>query len=522
MVKWIMLALLGFMLIMPVLAFNASFDQINIDKPGFEEKIGKYVESCLEECDSSILSHVSFDYIDSCRSIRYPGVYVLKNDLYAESSCLEISSNNVILLCDDKNITHSAKSPGTGITIKQGNRIAIAECNIIEGNQFSSKGIMVFKSKSLLIKNNDFLTNSDSSESILIRSSEKIMVSDNKIRNNKGTAIKIIDSSKIKALDNKIRSDNIVSTAFGIFGNSTNNFFVGNDINTSGTGFLLDLSESDKTRTKIFSNKIVSSHDLNVERSFNDSLVEFVNQKIRKYSLPSSGIMIRIERVEKASIDFLVPIESSSNDGTSLVRLDSNFVSVDSSLSPEFNKPAVISFYNMSLNLTTPAILRNGAVCGFSEGCINMSPLDNETIMIEVPGFSNYSIGESISGNTEESTQTESTPSGGIGLSSSCSTAWVCSEWSECNPGEIQTRTCTKQNIQCFAEERPEESRICIIEENPEELPGNNEGIISRITGAVIGVGGAVADNPIMTLLAALLLAVLIYMFVFFRNKKNK
>ncbi|MBU0466392.1 MAG: hypothetical protein KJ718_01840 [Nanoarchaeota archaeon] len=86
-----------------------------------------------------------------------------------------------------------------------------------------------------------------------------------------------------------------------------------------------------------------------------------------------------------------------------------------------------------------------------------------------------------------------------------CRTAWQCTEWSKCTDG-IQTRTCEKVKINCYADPAPEQTMTCTTES--ETLAGQNnqnqnepidlnleqddeqtkEQFVSRITGAVTGV----------------------------------
>jgi hypothetical protein len=135
-------------------------------------------------------------------------------------------------------------------------------------------------------------------------------------------------------------------------------------------------------------------------------------------------------------------------DWSLFINLSDNYIEVNSTEAPELNKKAVITIYN--LTMSNPRILKNGAVCSSPE--CNIISYINGTLIFNVTGFSAYSAEE-----------TPSNPSSGGGGSghSSCYTNWTCSEWSSCIEGQ-QTRTCSKINNLCIAEENePSEVREC-------------------------------------------------------------
>lgn len=82
--------------------------------------------------------------------------------------------------------------------------------------------------------------------------------------------------------------------------------------------------------------------------------------------------------------------------------ISSNFIEINTTALPNFNKSATLSLYN--LTFTNPRVLRNGEVCSDSI-CTEVS-YSGGTFIFNVTQFTNYSAGE---------TPSEETPSGGGG-----------------------------------------------------------------------------------------------------------
>lgn len=68
-----------------------------------------------------------------------------------------------------------------------------------------------------------------------------------------------------------------------------------------------------------------------------------------------------------------------------------------------------------------------------------------------------------------------------------CTENWECSDWLDC-VGSVQKRVCVEKNRCLTGLERPEESRDCNVEES--SVSGGEKNFLSRILGAVTGVGG--------------------------------
>src|SRR3989344_2287612 len=105
--------------------------------------------------------------------------------------------------------------------------------------------------------------------------------------------------------------------------------------------------------------------------------------------------------------------------------------------------------------------------------------------------------------------------SGGSG-GSGCKTEMQCSEWTECLDNK-QSRVCSKIKASCSAEQKPEEEKDCLVEENNENVledKTSSENIFQKtlagITGAVVGTGDKIKNNKLIVIgvfIAILILA---------------
>jgi len=185
------------------------------------------------------------------------------------------------------------------------------------------------------------------------------------------------------------------------------------------------------------------------------------------------------------SVNFTEAIDFSSGfDWSQFINISDNRIEINSTGAPALNRPAVITFYNITS--TTPRIIKNGTVCE-SPSC-NIISFVGGTLVFNVTGFSVY---------TSEETPVSSSSSGGGSLSGhECTTDWTCGSWSSCNSG-TQTRTCLKVNTNCDAGDKPLESQACSSVDsgsnssNQEETieQSSDESTGSGITGAAINAG---------------------------------
>ena len=122
---------------------------------------------------------------------------------------------------------------------------------------------------------------------------------------------------------------------------------------------------------------------INYTSSFTDTSADYgVNMTLILINGSSSGAEVR----------WLNTLDSSALTGIGAnSELRNNYTSVDESVLTGLNRPANITFYNMSGTFVDPAILKDGAACG---DCYNFTSLNAATVIFNVTGFSTYEIGE--------------------------------------------------------------------------------------------------------------------------------
>lgn len=184
--------------------------------------------------------------------------------------------------------------------------------------------------------------------------------------------------------------------------------------------------------------------------------------KIFKENIAEIKFMRRIDFVRVNSSGCFEPLNIDP-----LVKISDKKISISSESFNEFNKLAVITFYNISF--TQPKIKRDGVEC--SDCKIVSYDSGSQTLVIEVQGFSEYEVVEGYTTSTLGLLGSSGGGGGGGGApvpKASCTENWKCSEWSECLNG-MQTRTCN-DNSQCNTTlNKPSTLQNCI--EPEEEKP---------------------------------------------------
>ncbi|MGC9309831.1 MAG: TIGR03790 family protein, partial [Candidatus Nanoarchaeia archaeon] len=120
---------------------------------------------------------------------------------------------------------------------------------------------------------------------------------------------------------------------------------------------------------------------------------ETTNIKILKDKTNVSDLILHKDYELK--IDFFENINVSGLNLDELVDSRKGKVSINSSLAPELNKSANITFYNNpAQGFVNPFISRDGERCNPTTNppCYNFTPLDAETVIFNVTGFSTYAM----------------------------------------------------------------------------------------------------------------------------------
>ena len=152
-----------------------------------------------------------------------------------------------------------------------------------------------------------------------------------------------------------------------------------------------------------------------------------------------SGVILERSSHGKISFNQAINLTNDSIYTDNVLDLDSytnisqNFIEINTTALPNFNKSATLSLYG--LTFTNPRVLRNGEVCPASI-CTEINYFSgNGTFIFNVTQFSNYSAGETLG---EE--ETPAGGGGGGGRSSATSFAIDRNEITvSLNPGQVKT-----------------------------------------------------------------------------------
>lgn len=489
--------------------------------------------------------------IDSCVKISEPGNYYLINNIESRGTCIQIASPDVNLDCNGYSITYATAGTGRAVETSS-DRTTIENClisqangasatssgfsdysagiliansrnstlsgNVIKTYGFKSHGIWADSLSNSLIKENTVTSNGKESHGILIQNA-----GNNEIVKNQAIslgplsdAVKIYNSSDNQIIMNKVLANwDSESAGFTIAGNSSGNLLEMNAL-TFGNSIAFKILSDSGSENTLKKNLIVGQlMNLAVIQRTGDTKINLIDQDIGKYDLSTEGVMLNIIKENAGRIEFLSLVKGVGDDLSNDIRLDSNLARVESE-KEGLNVRALITLSNLP-TISNPVVLRDGEVCQ-SSICTLYGQISNEA-NFEVSSWSSYSIGEGpsqIITETEEEVLLQESRGG-----RSCVTDWVCGEWSQCfldSEGQgTQARSCAPRESVCYTDPalKPEESISCVISESETEPAG----ILSRITGAVVGFG---REAPGLAVLVFLSIIGALYLIVALARKSYK
>ncbi|MEK6858346.1 MAG: right-handed parallel beta-helix repeat-containing protein [Nanoarchaeota archaeon] len=114
----------------------------------------------------------------------------------------------------------------------------------------------------------------------------------------------------------------------------------------------------------------------------------FVDTPIGPYTLDKLSTFT-LSRTNLGSVYFYNGVKGTGLNLSEEIVILHNFVSINASRNSFFDTPSLVTFYNLSLGTSPLFITRNGVFCS---GCFNRTALDQENVVIEVPGEGAYSI----------------------------------------------------------------------------------------------------------------------------------
>lgn len=140
------------------------------------------------------------------------------------------------------------------------------------------------------------------------------------------------------------------------------------------------------------------------------------------------------------------------------INISTKRIELDSIGAPELNYPAKLTMYNVTEK--NPRILKNSAVCGYTECPLVYYNSSNGTFVFIVKGFSVYTVDETPFDDGGVSTSGSGGSSGSKSGVSTCKENWKCSEWSECS-GKERLRMCIDMAKCGSAYMKPGEKEFC-------------------------------------------------------------
>jgi hypothetical protein len=115
-----------------------------------------------------------------------------------------------------------------------------------------------------------------------------------------------------------------------------------------------------------------------------------IDQYLENYTIKPQ-ITLSVKNTNNGEIVFLTTVNGTGTNFSDDIRISSNLAYINSTQT-SLNKSANITFYNLPTNVVSPKILRDGIECN-SSICYNFTSLNAGTVIINVTGWSNYSIG---------------------------------------------------------------------------------------------------------------------------------
>jgi len=183
-----------------------------------------------DELPLAVLPHLGCSNLNSADT-----VYNMTWRVFADDTCFAINANNVTLDCKGNTIIYSQVNSGRGVAINGYNHTTIKNCIITEGAFSGESQGIVGSGDSETFTNNTITTYGPGAHCI------------------HGTF-----TNSIISINNLNPTDNAGIFLFAV---SSNNYVVGNTINTNGSGISLDITGGPITNNTFMGNIIVNTRD---------------------------------------------------------------------------------------------------------------------------------------------------------------------------------------------------------------------------------------------------------------------
>ena len=313
------------------------------------------LESHLSAGDGIYLTISSFNNISRNNLSNY-----LSNGIYLGST----SKNNTIEL----NVVRNTSNDGI-LFQSSGNNY-----NIIRDNNLTNTGDLEINGAYNKVLRNTIKHSKDSG--IFLNAAHNSILENNTIINaSKGIHIGLSENVSVRGgIINASRSYAMYFLLSGNSGNNNATIINVSVVNTSYSGY--DFYD-----------------DNSITPTINDSLTLIDMSNIGNYSF-RFGTNLTFKKTGLGEIKFLESIIASGTNLTNDIRISSNLAHVEIGDNPGLNKSANISLYGTPAgSISNPDMLRDVSNCS-STVCHNFTTLTAETVVFNVTGWSNYSIGD--------------------------------------------------------------------------------------------------------------------------------
>jgi parallel beta-helix repeat protein len=353
-------------------------------------------------------------------------IYQVLNDInYAGGTCFNVTADDILLDGNGYTVNGSQDSGNYGIHSISNSELIVRNLTLsnfwhnillqdftdavvydVVANHSGSENIFLIEGSDFNLSNNNFYDSAGSivrfenivscfvsgnsigdisnGPGLYLEDSSNCIVEGNEFENT-STAIYLAGTDGGVVYDNSISGGGIGIRLEGSSGNS----FLGGEIgNVERSAIELSVGSLDN----IFNSVNVTDTDIaGYDLIINDSSVhgtQFIDMTLGRYLLRDN--FVTFSKTGIGEIEFLDTINGTGNNLSSDVMIKNNFAAVDSDSNVQLNSSARVTLENLG-TIPNPQIFRNDEICS-SEICKNLTALDEDTVVFNVTGWTNYSI----------------------------------------------------------------------------------------------------------------------------------
>ncbi len=306
----------------------------------------------------------SYTIDDTCKPLTNPGTYTLTQNITTTGTCLDIDSSDVIVNGAGYTVTGDDGGSDYGAIVTGAyDNVTVQGINLVDFGY----GIRYSNGASNSFVYNTNLT-SMSSYGMYIGGSG--FVFENLLIDSAGSiGFEVLLSSNINFTNITVSNAGSIGIRQSSASNTNLTYEGVSVIDTVGNGFDYSATTSGGNNTR------------------------FINSYLANYSFGSVGHTFSVEDPVNGIVRFISAVNGSGTNLTDAIQIADNFAQVKIDENIGLNHSANITLYNTPSNGFIVDMLRNHEVC--PEGiCTNYTALTASTVIFNVTGFSNYSLGD--------------------------------------------------------------------------------------------------------------------------------